>query len=36
MPSWLQVAELKLQPTKYEFFKVSVLYLGNEISKEGI
>ena len=34
--SWLQSARLKLQPTKLSFFKVSVVYLGHVISKEGI
>ena len=34
--SWLWLARLKLQPTKYEFFKVNVVYLGHKISKEGI
>ena len=34
--SWLLVARLKLQPTKCEFFKVTVVYIGHEISREGI
>ena len=34
--AWLWVAGLKLQPAKCEFFKPSVVYLGHEISKEGI
>ena len=34
--SWIQSAGLKLQTTKCKLFKVSVIYLGHEISKEGI
>ena len=34
--SWLQEDPLKLQPTKCDFFKTSAVYLGHEISKEGI
>ena len=34
--SWLQAMELKLKPDMCEFFKPSVVYLGHEISKEGI
>ena len=33
---WLQVARLKLQLTKCQFFKVSVVYLGHRISKESV
>ena len=36
MLSWLRVARLKWQPTNCEFFKPNVVYLGQEISKEGI
>ena len=32
----LQEAGLKLQPMKCEFFKTRVIYLGHEISKEGV
>ena len=33
---WLQEVGLNLQPTKCDFFKTSVVYLGHGISKEGI
>ena len=32
----LKEAELKLKPSKYEFFKKSLTYLGHRISEEGI
>ena len=34
--AWMQEGGLKLQPTKYTFFRTRVIYLGHEISKEGV
>ena len=36
MLSWLQLASLKLQHTKCEFLKISLVYLGHIISRKGV